>query len=63
MNCIHCQDPINIDHNDNHPGLCCDCFDLSCGMPLQQLNKERAASGKEPVAAWTGRNAAGEKLK
>lgn len=21
------------DHNDEHPGLCCDCFDESFGMP------------------------------
>lgn len=32
-----------------HRGLCCDCFDLGWGMPIEQLNKERAAKGKPPL--------------
>lgn len=34
-----------------HLGLCCDCFDLSCGMPLDLLNKERAARDLRPLRA------------
>lgn len=32
-----------------HKGLCCDCMDLSCGMPLGALNAERAAKGRAPI--------------
>lgn len=32
-----------------HRGLCCDCMDLSCGMPLEQLNEERAAKGRPAI--------------
>lgn len=32
-----------------HKGLCCDCFDLSCGMPLDLLNEERKAKGLQPL--------------
>ncbi len=32
--CDNCGDIIEItkEHLDEHPGLCCDCFDVSCGM-------------------------------
>lgn len=32
-----------------HIGLCCDCFDLSCGMSLELVNRERAEAGKRPL--------------
>lgn len=35
--------------NRGHPNLCCDCFDLSHGIPLTYLNKERAAKGRKPL--------------
>ncbi len=61
MNCEHCEDPVDektmngcwTDGSDGngygHRGLCCGCFDLSCGMSLKQLNRERAAKGKKPI--------------
>jgi hypothetical protein len=54
-NCTHCHDPLVEDdnyHHEEHEGLCCGCFDLSVGMPLRQLNAERAEKGKKPVQAW-----------
>jgi hypothetical protein len=52
MICKHCQEEIETDHKDNHPGLCCDCFDLSLGMPLALLNRERKGKGLPPLKAW-----------
>lgn len=40
-----------IEHRRDHPGECCDCFDLGCGMPLELVNAERIAAGKPPLAA------------
>lgn len=54
MTCSHCNDQ-DLKHQDDHPGLCCDCFDLSCGMPLEQLNEERKAKGKKPIEKEWGR--------
>lgn len=47
--CTHCEEWYALEHHGEHPGLCCDCFDLSCGMPLEQLNKERKAKGLKPI--------------
>ena len=34
-----------------HKGLCCDCFDLSCHMPLESVNRRRKIRGLEPLPA------------
>lgn len=34
---------------EEHPGLCCDCFDLSWGMPLADVNAERVKTGRPPI--------------
>lgn len=53
MTCEHCGETIHAEHAaDEHPGRCCDCFDLSLGMPLEQLNAERALRGKAPLKPW-----------
>lgn len=49
---LHWTDGANGD-GYGHDGLCCDCFDLSMGMPLDQLNVERAAKGKLPLPVDT----------
>jgi hypothetical protein len=49
--CRHCGDSP-IEHPDEHPNLCCDCFDLSHGMPVAAVNAGRAAKGKPPVPPW-----------
>lgn len=51
MKCMHCGER-ELKHQDEHEYLCCDCADLSCGMPLERLNAERAAKNKAPVVAW-----------
>jgi hypothetical protein len=43
--CTHCTFVIDCDHMHEHLKLCCDCFDLSWGMSLEAINKERAAKG------------------
>lgn len=48
--CSHCGFEIDTDHEPEHPGLCCDCYDLSWGMSLVAINRERAAKGKFPIA-------------
>lgn len=65
--CTHCGEPFVNDKTTDEPvnwcgdeaygheGLCCDCMDLSCGMPIGQLNKERAAKGRPPLTKlWPG---------
>jgi hypothetical protein len=47
--CAHCGFTDEMKHQDEHPGLCCGCLDLSCGMPLEQLNVERAGKGWPPI--------------
>lgn len=48
MTCTNCgEGPIKC--QEDHPGLCCDCFDLSVGMSLDDINVERAAKGKPPL--------------
>lgn len=50
--CRHCSG-TEMKHQDEHPGLCCDCFDLSFfPEALDQLNEERAAKGKSPMEPW-----------
>ncbi len=46
--CCPCGDPV--EHED-HPGECCDCYDLGTGMPLEQVNRERIVAGKRPLKA------------
>lgn len=46
--CEHCGDELSH-HDADHPGLCCDCHDLSWGMSLASLNAERAGKGKPPL--------------
>ena len=60
--CKHCRVMIWDEHfRIDHPELCCDCFDLSCGMSLADLNRERAAAGRPPIERpWPGRRADGE---
>ena len=55
IRCTHCGEqlpPNAAAHIDEHPGLCCDCFDLSVGIGLEALNAERAAKGKPPLKPW-----------
>lgn len=52
MACTHCGGTTSETHDEDHPGLCCDCFDLSLGMPMDQLNAERAEKGRPPVRPW-----------
>jgi hypothetical protein len=52
--CRHCGDG-ELRHQEEHPGLCCDCEDLSLGMPLSAINAERAAKGKPPAPPWQRR--------
>jgi hypothetical protein len=47
--CRHCNVVIWCSHDAEHPGLCCDCFDLSFGMPLARLNEARATRGLPPI--------------
>lgn len=48
MKCRDCntEDPAELKHQDEHPGICCDCLDLEWGMPLDLVNRERARKGK-----------------
>ena len=36
-------------YTPDHVGLCCDCFDLKMGMPIEILNRERATRGLPPL--------------
>ena len=58
--CLHCGDPVSEEKRTHwtegsrgdgygHRGLCCDCFDLSCDMPLAAINAERARRGAAPI--------------
>lgn len=49
--CHNCGDTMLLHQKEDHAGLCCDCFDLSCGMPLELLNEERLAKGKKPLSS------------
>jgi hypothetical protein len=54
LRCSHCRLDLtgtpDEEHNDEHPGLCCECLDLSCGMPLEDINEERFLQGRPPIA-------------
>ncbi len=67
MVCRHCHvelAPNELDHIEDHPELCCDCFDLSCGQDLDSLNAERAEKGRPPISEpWPGRDREGNKEK
>lgn len=47
--CKHCGENLDSAHQEDHPGICCDCFDMSFGMPLAEINKGRAVKGKPPL--------------
>lgn len=58
MKCEHCSAELVApmfcgDTLYGHAGLCCDCFDLSWGMPLEQINEERAEQGLPPLLPMT----------
>ncbi len=51
--CSHCALTPLVDHAETeHPTLCCDCFDLSLGMPVDAVNAGRAVQGRPAVAPW-----------
>lgn len=47
--CSHCNYETLLNHQLDHPDLCCDCFDLSCGMDIQAINSERARRVRPPI--------------
>lgn len=47
--CSHCEFEFENNHPWEHPGLCCDCYDLSWGYPLKDINLWRADKGKPPI--------------
>ena len=50
MKCKHCEFEMkDTGCDDDHNGVCCDCFDLKNGMPLVLINVERALQGKPPI--------------
>ena len=72
--CKHCGDEveerIRKEHwyegdgfGYGHHGYCCDCMDLSCGMPMALLNRERLEKGKAPLTKpWPGRDENGDRV-
>jgi hypothetical protein len=59
--CRHCSAVLydtELAHEDEHPGLCCDCYDLSFGMPLEAINAERAERMRAPAPPWRPGNMA-----
>lgn len=46
--CTYCDDPVK--HPDDHPDLCCDCFDISCGDAELALEKIRKLT--DSVEEW-----------
>lgn len=64
FSCLACKEELDCDHLDEHMGFCCDCFDISFGMPVERINEERAGKDKPPfpsdhgeavVRAWSRR--------
>lgn len=49
MTCKHCQHKFKCYHGDEHKGLCCNCYDLSWGQPLEDINEERRVKGLPPI--------------
>lgn len=39
-----CKCGAKIEHAEDHPNQCCDCFDIECGAPFQQILCERDAA-------------------
>jgi hypothetical protein len=51
VTCAHCKQEFRNEHPDDHPDECCDCFDLHCGKPLEQINERRVERGLAPIPA------------
>lgn len=49
--CRHCGGEA-LPHQGDHPDLCCDCFEISLGHPLDMVNAERAERGLGPLSPW-----------
>lgn len=60
--CTHCGwGPL--EHQDEHSGLCCDCFDLSFGQPLDSNNEDRIREGKPAIdKVWPGLDENGNRV-
>ena len=65
--CKRCQEPVDaqtlqlcwaegacshVKALQRHVGLCCDCFDLSNGAPIEWINGERERRGKKLLPPW-----------
>jgi len=48
--CKHCGFDYENNHNWEHPELCCDCYDLSWGRSLKDVNLYRKNRGELPIA-------------
>lgn len=60
--CRHCS-WSKLEHQDEHEGLCCDCYDMSWGMPLSSVNEERRRDGKPEITKpYPGLDAEGNKV-
>lgn len=46
--CRHCDLEIMGDRCE-HPDLCCDCYDLSWGVSLTEVNRERSRRGRPAI--------------
>ena len=55
IKCEHCGIERDDSHPEEHVALCCDCFDLSLGAPLEMINEERSKAGRPPTKAWVRR--------
>ena len=51
IECKHCREWFINAHPEDHPDECCDCFDLHCGKPLEQINERRVERGQKPIPA------------
>lgn len=50
--CKNCEDVVYLGqiHWSEHPGLCCDCYDLTWfPESLNSVNAERFTRGKKPI--------------
>ena len=47
--CGDCKELVYTGHVEEHPDLCCDCFDRACGKPLKLINPRRVAKGLPPL--------------
>ena len=52
--CLSCEEPLtpteqqHSEEDYGHQGFCCECYDLSLGVPAEKLNKARARKGRAP---------------